>query len=132
MRAMSRQLRCTHAHIRQADQHAAEIISHVKKLLKRRSDVEAQEFDLNEAIADTMQILSPEAKKRNVTLRVTGIQRPLPLRADSVHLQQVIPNLARNGMDAMTTIAPSDARMMTIQTALLGESTVEVSACGSC
>jgi signal transduction histidine kinase len=112
--------------IRQADQHAAEIISHVKKLLKRRSEVEAQEFDLNEAIADTMQILSPEAKKRNVTLRVTGIQRPLPVRADAVHLQQVILNLARNSMDAMTTMAP-DARMMTIRTTLLGESTVEVS-----
>jgi signal transduction histidine kinase len=73
-----------------------------------------------------MQILSPEAKKRNVTLRVTGIQRPLPVRADAVHLQQVILNLARNSMDAMTTMAP-DARMMTIRTTLLGESTVEVS-----
>jgi signal transduction histidine kinase len=112
--------------IRQADQHATEIISHVRKLLKRRSEVEAQELDLNRAIADAMQILSPEAKKRNVTLQAIGIKQPLPVRADSVHLQQVILNLARNGMDAMTSIAP-DARRMTIQTARLEESTVEVS-----
>jgi signal transduction histidine kinase len=112
--------------IRQADQHAAEIISHVKKLLKRRSEVEAQEFDLNKTIADAMQILSPETKKRNVTLRTIGIKQPLPVRADSVHLQQVILNLARNSIDAMNTISP-DTRMMTIQTGLLGESTVEVS-----
>ena len=112
--------------IRQADQHAAEIVSHVKKLLKRRSEVEAQEFDLNEAIADAMQILSREAKKGNVTLRTIRIKQPVPVRADSVHLQQVILNLARNGMDAMSTMAPQ-TRMMTIQTALLGETMVEVS-----
>src|SRR6516225_7685915 len=64
--------------IRHADQHATEIISHVTKLLKRRSEVEAQELDLNTAIADAMQILSPEAKKRNVTLQAIGIKQPLP------------------------------------------------------
>jgi signal transduction histidine kinase len=112
--------------IRQADQHATEIIAHVKKLVKRRSEVEAHELDLNRAIADAMQILPPEAKKRNVTLRAIGTQQPLLVRADSVHLQQVILNLARNGMDAMITMAP-DTRIMTIRTALLGESTVEVS-----
>ena len=64
----------------------------MKKLLKRRSEVEAREFDLSEAIADAMQILVPEAKTRNVALRATLIQRPLPVRADSIHLQQVILN----------------------------------------
>jgi signal transduction histidine kinase len=112
--------------IRHADQHATEIISHVTKLLKRRSEVEAQEFDLNKAIADAIQILSPEANKRKVNLLATGIQAPLRVRADSIHLQQVILNLARNGMDAMTKAAPG-AQTLTIQTALSGESTVEVS-----
>jgi signal transduction histidine kinase len=112
--------------IRQADQHATEIIAHVKKLVRRRSEVEAHELDLNRAIADAMQFLPPEAKKRNVTLRAIGTQQPLLVRADSVHLQQVILNLVRNGMDAMITMPP-DTRMMTIRTALLGESTVEVS-----
>jgi len=111
--------------IRQTDRHATEIISHVKKLLKRRSEVEARELDLNRALADAMQILSPEAKKRNVTLSAIGTQQQLRVRADSIHLQQVILNLARNGMEAMTDIAP-DARRITIQMALMGESTVEV------
>jgi len=102
----------------------------VKKLLKRRSEVQAQEFDLNRAIADAVQILSPEAKKRKVKLLATGIQEPLPVRADSIHLQQVILNLARNGMDAMTKAAPS-AHTITIQTTLLAASTVEVSVNGS-
>ena len=55
-----------------------------------------------------------------------GVQEPLPVRADSIHLQQVILNLARNGMDAMTKAALG-ARTITIQTGLLAESTVEVS-----
>ena len=112
--------------ILQADQHATDIISHLKKLLKRRSEVEAQELDFNKAIADAIQILSPEATKGNVTLHAISTKQPLIVRADSIHLQQVILNLARNGIDAMTSIAP-DARMMTIRTALVGESTVEVS-----
>jgi hypothetical protein len=113
-------------HIRQTDQHATEIISHVKKLLKRRSEVEAQELDLNKAIADAIQMLSPEAKKRKITLVSMGVQEPLLVRADSIHLQQVILNLARNGMDAMTKAGPA-AHTITIQTALLRGSTVEVS-----
>jgi signal transduction histidine kinase len=112
--------------IRQTDQHATEIISHIKKLLKRRSEVEAKELDLNKAIADAIQILSPEAQKRKVTLLAMGIQEPLPVRADSIHLQQVILNLVRNGMDAMTQAAP-DAHTITIQTAMPRESIVEVS-----
>ena len=48
------------------------------------------------------------------------------MRADPVHLQQVILNLVTNAMDAMTDTA-LDARKITIQTALAGESTVEVS-----
>jgi signal transduction histidine kinase len=112
--------------IRHADQHATELISHVKNLLKRRSEVEAQEFDLNDAIAHAMQILLPEAKKRNVMLRANGVQQSLAVRADLIHMEQVILNLARNGMDAMTTI-PANDRRMTIQTALPGGSTVEVS-----
>jgi signal transduction histidine kinase len=98
----------------------------VQDLLKRREAVEARELDLNEVIANAMQILLPEAKKRNVALRAIGIKQPLPVRADSVHLQQVILNLARNSMDAMTSMA-ADARRITIQTVILGGSTVEVS-----
>ena len=93
----------------------------MKNLLKHRSEVEAQEFDLNEAIADAMRILSAEAKRRDVTLRAIGIQRPLLVRADPIHLQQVVLNLAMNGMDAMTNMPPN-ARRMTIKTTLPGGS----------
>jgi signal transduction histidine kinase len=112
-------------HIRESDQHAAEIILRLRKLLKR-SEIEFQEFDLNDAIAGAVHILSPEATRRGVALSTNGIARSLPVRADQVHLQQVILNLATNGMDAMCDTDP-DRRRMSIQTAVTRESEVEVS-----
>ena len=112
--------------IRQANQHAVEIIQHLGKLLKRRTHIELQEFDLTDSVADAMHIVSPEAAKRNVALCANGIQQPLLVRADRIHLQQVVLILVTNGMDAMTDTVPDDRRMI-IQTALAGESLVEVS-----
>jgi C4-dicarboxylate-specific signal transduction histidine kinase len=112
--------------IRQADQHAADIIGHLRKLLKQRSEIEVQEFDLNDAIAGALQILSPEARKRGVVLYPNGLHRVLPVRADQIQLQQVLLNLATNGMDAMDKTGPG-TRELAIETALQGDSEVEVS-----
>ncbi len=114
------------ADIRHADQRAADIIQHLRKLMKRGREIELQEFDLNDAIGGALDILYPEAKKRGVVLSANGIQEPLPVRADQVQLQQVILNLAANGMDAMANFTQR-AREMTIQTALNGKTEVEVS-----
>ncbi|MFZ0850835.1 MAG: ATP-binding protein, partial [Hyphomicrobiaceae bacterium] len=77
-------------------------------------------------VADALHIVSPKATKRNVTLCAHGIQQPLLVRADRIHLQQVVLILVTNGMDAMTDTVPDDRRMI-IQTALAGESLAEVS-----
>jgi signal transduction histidine kinase len=110
--------------IRQANSLAMDVIRNLRNLLRRKSDI--QECDLNAAIADAVQLLSPEATRRNIDLRVNCMQRAMPVRADPIHLQQVILNLATNSMDAMTD-TPLDARKIAIRTTLAGESTVEVS-----
>ena len=105
------------ADIRQANSLAVNVIKNLGNLLKPKSNI--QECDLNAVIAHAVQLLSPEANNRNIDLRVNGIQRALLVRADPVHLQQVIVNLVTNAMDAMSD-TPPDARRIIIQTALGG------------
>ena len=52
--------------------------------------------------------------------------RPLFVRADPIHLQQVILNLALNGIDAMLGSMLRE-RKIVLKPAMVGESTVEVS-----
>jgi signal transduction histidine kinase len=113
------------ADIRRDDQRAGEIIRHLRGLLKK-SDVELEEFDLNDAIHDALHVLEPEAMKRGVVLDAEHARGVFRVRADQVHLQQVVINLAANGMDAMNDCAPGKRRLA-FQSALNGRSVVEVS-----
>ena len=110
--------------IRQANSLAVDVIRNLRNLLKRKSTI--QDCDLNAVIADSVQLLSPEANKRSIDLRVDGIHQTLLVRADPVHLEQVVLNLVTNAMDAMIKSALG-ARKIVIQTKLAGESSVEVS-----
>src|SRR5215472_8697420 len=111
--------------IRRDNRRAADIISHLRDLLKKRDELEMQECDLNKTVHDALQILRPEALKRGVALDAHEAKSPLPVRADPIHLQQVILNLAVNGMDAMQDCAPGGGKI-SIQTALVDESAIEV------
>ena len=99
------------ADIRRDDQRAGEIIKHLGGLLRKKSPVELQEFDLNDAVRAALNVLNPEASSRGVVLRVSQAQSALPVRADAVHLQQVILNLALNAMDAMLNCVPGSRKM---------------------
>jgi signal transduction histidine kinase len=113
------------ADIRRDDQRAGEIIRRLRGLLKK-SEIELQEFDLNSTIQSALHILEPEAKKRGVVLSAVQAQGALPVRADQIHLQQVIVNLAANGLDAMLDCSPA-RRRLALQTAQVGASEAEVS-----
>jgi len=112
------------ADIREADERASAIIASLRGLLKRK-DIERQEIELRKVIANVAHLLEPEAKERNVEMSVDGVQPALFVRADLVHLQQILLNLALNGIDA-TRDGVAGQRTITFQTALVGTSTVEV------
>src|SRR5262245_62848476 len=67
---------------REAAQHAIGVIRQLRKLLKGGSEGEHEEFDLAEVVQDAVHILRPEATKRGISLEATGIESPLPVRAD--------------------------------------------------
>jgi signal transduction histidine kinase len=114
------------ADIRRDDQRAGEIIKHLGGLLRKKSQADLQEFDLNDAIRGVLNVLDPEALNRGVILHLSQARVAMPVRADAVHLQQVVLNLALNAMDAMLNCAPG-SRKMTLETAFVGKTEVEVS-----
>jgi signal transduction histidine kinase len=110
--------------IRRSDQRAADVITHMRELL-RRDDSEPLEIDMNDVIRHVIELLAPEARQRGIFVSTALDSRRLLVRANSVHMQQVVLNLALNGMDAMRDVAAGNRRL-TIQTALLDNATVEV------
>jgi len=108
------------------DRRADDVLVRVRQLLAKRRDVETREFDLNETITSVLQIVGPEAAKRRVALRSRLVVGEAPVvRADPIHLQQVILNLAMNAMEAMENSA-SDRRELLVRSALIGKSQVMV------
>jgi signal transduction histidine kinase len=113
------------ADICKSDQRAGEVITHLRDLL-RKNDRDPEVVNLNDVIRLTVEILTPEAKTRGVTLTANLDPHPLPVRVNPIHLQQVLLNLALNGMDATASRSPGD-RQVTIRTAVVNNSTIKVS-----
>jgi len=118
------QLREILADIRKDDKRAGDIISHLRGFLKK-SEVQLHDVDMNQVIEDVLHIVEPEAAKRGIAIDASHATNALAVRADHVHLQQVVLNLALNGMDAMKD--SSNGRRMVFQTARVVDAEVEVS-----
>ena len=112
------------ADIRRDDQRAADVIRRLRALM-RKSEPEPQLIDVNDVVRVITDILGAEAASRGVMLSADLDPRPLPARADPVHLQQVVLNLALNGMDAMLS-RPAGRRQMNVTTALTDAATIKV------
>ncbi|WP_244621877.1 sensor histidine kinase [Neomesorhizobium albiziae] len=98
--------------IRDDDKRAGDIIQRLRGLLKKRSEIDWQEFDINDVVKSALQILHSEAERRGVAVDCRPTARQLPVRADRVHIQQVILNIATNAMDAMLDSAPAQRRLL--------------------
>jgi signal transduction histidine kinase len=94
-------LRSLVSETQEAAQHAIGVIRRLRKLLKGGSEGESEELDLAEGIQDAVHILQPEATQRGLNLAANGIASPLSVRADRIHLQQLIFNLSNNAIHAI-------------------------------
>jgi signal transduction histidine kinase len=117
-------LRAIVAAIAANDARAAEVIDHMRALIKRRS-IERVPLALDQVVQDVISLVHGEAAARDVKLDCT-LQPELPfVSGDRVHLSQVLLNLLINGMDALQA-CPIDARRIVIEARALPAGTVEV------
>lgn len=93
------------------DQRASEIIFGLKNLLDNKKASDLQAFDLNDAVREVAGIVAPEAVRREIILTTDCAADRLPVRADPIHMQQVILNLAMNALDAMEGCDPKPGKL---------------------
>ena len=110
------------ADIRKADQHAAAIITGLRGLLQRKQN--EQHAELSGVMRDAVHLLDAEAKTRRIEMSVDCPQSALFVRADPIHVEQILLNL---GLNAMQAIDGSAERTITFKAAPAGDSSVEVS-----
>ena len=88
--------------IRKDDQRAGAVIDRMRALLRRR-EVEMKPIDVPQMLDDVATLLRPDAAARHIAIDIDVAPDLPPVQGDRVQLQQVLLNLALNGMDAIET-----------------------------
>jgi PAS domain S-box-containing protein len=83
--------------------HAGEVIARIRALC-RKSSVNRQRLDMNEAIEEILALAQGEVRAKRVALRTDLATRLSPVLGDRVQLQQVVLNLIMNGIEAMSSV----------------------------
>ena len=112
------------ADIKRDDQRASEIISHLRRMLKK-APTDSRDIDVNETVREVFVLLSAEAASRNVALRNSPARQTLRARADPIQLQQVILNLVVNAIESIDDAASGEREVIS-GTALVDERWVDI------
>ena len=82
-------------------QRASDIIHHLRKFVKKQS-MQKSTVDLNMLVNDVVGFMETETKSNNIQIKLQ-LQPELPLVfVDAIHIEQVLVNLIRNSLEAMT------------------------------
>lgn len=103
---------------------AAGIISHLREFVRkgrpRRSTV-----DIRKLVDDVMKLLEADIRRNRITVN-RQLDDDIPVvSADPVQIQQVVVNLIRNAVDAMSEV-PDERRVLTIAARSTRDKTVEI------
>lgn len=107
------QLKEVLADIHRDDQRAVGIIKHLRMMLKQ-SELQTQDVNLTEIARDALEIIEPRAEECSVAIQIDAAPTYFGVRADPIHLQQVILNVGMNAIDAMQNVFP-DERILTLR-----------------
>jgi len=84
----------------QDDSRAADVIRHLRSLLKK-DEFRGEAMDLNEIVAQTLKLVRNDLIARRIAVSIRLHGASLPVLGDSVQLQQLLLNLVFNAVEAM-------------------------------
>jgi C4-dicarboxylate-specific signal transduction histidine kinase len=97
------------------DKRARGVIQGMRAMLKKQS-VLVEPVDLNEIATSVVQMIRNDAALRGMRIELALVPSAVMVKGDEVALQQVVLNLASNGLDAMTDTTAE--RRLTVRTTI--------------
>jgi signal transduction histidine kinase len=84
------------------DQRAIDIISALRRMLKKRNEIDLQDLDVSNLVEGAVKVVQGEADRQRVEIDFIRFHSPLTVRVDRLHVQQVLLNTLSNAIEAMT------------------------------
>ena len=105
-------------------QRAGEIIQRLRNLV-RKAEPRRSPVNVNKLIQEVIHLIEPEARQQEVQIRLE-LDKALPLLfADAIQIQQVVLNLVRNAIEAMSE-SRTEPRVLSLRAVQTGSDTLEV------
>jgi len=107
---------------------AGQIVRRMRDFVRRR-EPERTRVGVNHIVREAASLLQAEARRRGVSMRLELAPETGPqVEADVIQVEQVLLNLAKNGMDAMEQ-TPAEQRHLIIRVQTTDNQEVEVAVC---
>ena len=104
---------------------AGDVVMRLRGLMKRH-DLELKELDVEGAVRACIDMVKTDCELRDLRIELNAAGGLPLVVADEIHVQQVILNLLRNAIEAMSHPQSAAARVITVETALCGPDEVSV------
>jgi len=112
--------------VRQA-RRAGEIVHHLREFSRRR-EPRRTSVSINDIARSAVDFMSPGFRSRGPGVRLELAEDLPPVSADPIQIEQVLVNLLRNAVEAMSDLPP-EQRVPVLRTSLPQEGIVEVEVC---
>jgi two-component system sensor kinase FixL len=89
---------------------AAEVVQRLRKLV-RSGTVSKSRYDINHIIRNILLLFEYEVKKTNTKLLFYPIESLQDLYVDEIHIQQIVVNLVKNSLDAISQAGQQDGQI---------------------